>query len=95
MTLTVNKGCDCIRDYESTAAIEIGIESLVCTELCEDIDTADQEVGYKEGSNQSSSGYKGRTFSRCRKQCCRKQGHKVKICSPQTSPYPSLTKAIY
>lgn len=64
--LTMNKGRDCIRDYEGTPAIEIGIEHLVRTELCKDIDTADQEVGYKKGSNKGTSSHKGCTFSHSR-----------------------------
>jgi hypothetical protein len=90
--LTLNKGCNCVRNYESTAAIEAGIESLVRTGLCEDIDTPDQEVGCekskKGGSSQSSRGHKGCNFFCNRSQCCRKQGHKVKIHSRQTIPLP-------
>ncbi|KAI4731862.1 hypothetical protein E4T49_00101 [Aureobasidium sp. EXF-10728] len=35
--------CNRICDHKSAAAIEIGIESLAYTELCKDIDSADQE----------------------------------------------------
>jgi hypothetical protein len=98
MMLTLNKGCNCIRNYESTAAIEIGIESLVRTGLCEDNDAANQEVGCekgKKGSSQSSSDHESCNFLCGRSQCCRKQGYKVKIRSRQTVFLPSLITTIY
>jgi hypothetical protein len=96
MMLTLNKGCNCVRNYESTAAVEAGIESLVRTGLCKDNDAADQEVGCekgKKGSSQSSSDHESCNFLCCRSQCCRKQGHKVKLLS--TVSLPSLITTIY
>ena len=54
-----DKGCNCVRNHQSATTIEIGFESLVRTELCEDIDTSDQEVDYKKGSDEDNGGHKG------------------------------------
>jgi hypothetical protein len=91
MMLTMNKNRNCVCNYESTAATETRIESLVRTGLCKDIDAADQEVGCKKGkkgSSQSSGGHKGCNFLYRRRQHRRRQGHKVKIHSRQILPLP-------
>ncbi|KAI4740781.1 hypothetical protein E4T50_08810 [Aureobasidium sp. EXF-12298] len=53
------RGEDGVRLLVDTAAIEVGIESLVRTKLCEDIDTSDQEMDYKKGSNENAGSHEG------------------------------------